>query len=169
MDTHTAVARAGNGPHHLILGDVVASRVFGGDGTGGQLSLLELRGLPRSGPGRHIDPWRETIYVLDGELSFQVDEEGDIRDYILGPGDAISVPAGVGHSFSVIGPDPGRYLIVGTAAGLDRFFADAGERVEHGILPSEAQPFDRDRLRAAFTKHAKPPANVSHGTPEVAR
>ncbi|MGH9408650.1 MAG: cupin domain-containing protein [Vicinamibacterales bacterium] len=144
---------AGHGPHHLMLGTVAVSRLLSSEQSGGQLSLVELIGAPGSGPGPHIDSWRETFYVLEGELTFRVDENEGVRTIVARTGDVVSIPIGVGHAFSVTGRTPARYLMGGTAAGIDAFFADAGEPIASATLPSPPPPFDRERLRAAFAKY----------------
>jgi hypothetical protein len=65
----------------------------------------------------------------------------------------VTIPTGVGHAFSVTSAEPARYLILGTPAGIDAFFADAGEPIEEATLPSEPVPFDRERLVAAFDRY----------------
>jgi len=153
MPDRTAHTPAGHGPHHLMLGTVTVSRLLGAEETAGEFSLVELSGLPGSGPGPHIDAWRETFYVLDGELTFRYEEDGAVRSVAAGRGDAFTIPAGAGHAFSVTSEEPARYLILGTPAGIDAFFADAGEPAEDATLPADPPPFDRDRLIAAFDKH----------------
>jgi|SRR5690348_6403966 quercetin dioxygenase-like cupin family protein len=153
MTDHTTHTPAGHGPHQLMLGTVAVSRLLGGDETAGQFSLVELNGLPGSGPGPHIDAWRESFYVLHGELTFRYEQEGAVRSVIAGPGDAFTIPTGVGHAFSVTSAEPARYLILSTPAGIDAFFADAGQPIEQPTLPSEPPAFDRDRLVAAFAKY----------------
>jgi quercetin dioxygenase-like cupin family protein len=150
MNDHVSHTPAGRGPHHLMLGTVTVSRVLGGEETAGELSLVELSGLPGSGPGPHIDAWRETFYVLDGELTFRYEQDGAVHAVAAGPGDAVTIPTGVGHAFSVTSEDPARYLIMSTPAGIDAFFADAGEAIPEAELPSEPPAFDRERLIAAF-------------------
>lgn len=154
MATHDPV---GHGPHHLVIGAVTASRLLGSDETAGELSLVELRGLPGSGPGPHLDPWRESFFVLEGELTFRFERDGSVQERAAGPGDSFSVPAGVGHAFSVSSPKPARYLIASTPAGIDAFFADAGAPVERAELPTEPQAFDRERLLSAFARHQLTP------------
>jgi quercetin dioxygenase-like cupin family protein len=157
MTDHLAHSPAGRGPHHLMLGTVTVSRLLGGRETGGRLALLELTGLPGSGPGAHVDPWRESFYVLDGELTFRFEQDGSVRTAVARAGDAVSIPAGVGHAFSVTGAAPARYLIAGTGAGIEDFFADAGEPIAEPTLDDPPASFDRERLLAAFAKHGLTP------------
>jgi quercetin dioxygenase-like cupin family protein len=168
MDTNSSISndrtshtRAGHGPHHLMLGSVVVSRLLGGDQTGDAFSLVELVGAPGSGPGPHLDPWRESFYVLDGELTFRVDDDGAVRTVVARRGDAVSIPQGIGHAFSVTSGTPARYLIASTPAGIDAFFADAGEAIPHAALPSKPPRVDRERLRAAFEKYRLTPYSFS--------
>jgi|GEM_PF-1636658 len=153
----TSHTRAGRGPHQLMLGSVTVSRLLDGDDTDGQLSLVELTGRSGSGPGPHIDPWRESFYVVDGELTFRVDERGVVRTIVAGRGDAVSIPRGVGHAFSVTSAEPARYLIASSPAGIAAFFADAGTPIARAVLPDDRPVFDRDRLQAAFSKHGLAP------------
>jgi quercetin dioxygenase-like cupin family protein len=157
MSHHATHTPAGRGPHHLILGTVTVSRLLGGEDTRGQFSLLELHGLPGSGPGPHLDPWQESFYVLDGQLTFRVEHDGEVRAFVAGAGDAVSIPQGIGHAFSVTSVEPARYLIATTPAGLEAFFADAGEQLDQPELPPDPPAFDRERLLAAFAKHALTP------------
>ena len=156
--THTP---AGSGPHRLVIGSVVASKLLGGSETGGDLSIVELAGLPGSGPGPHVDPWRESFYVLEGELTFRWEEDDAVHSQVARAGDAVTIPEGVPHAFSVTGPEAARYLILGTPAGIDAFFADAGDPIDEAELPSEQVSFDRDQLLAAFEQHGLTPRGFS--------
>jgi quercetin dioxygenase-like cupin family protein len=139
-----------------MLGTIAVSRLLGATETDGTLALVELRGLPGSGPGAHLDPWHESFYVLEGELTFRFEQDGAVHTAVARAGDAVSIPPGVGHAFSVTSPEPARYLIAGTAAGIEDFFADAGEPIAEATLEDGARPFDRERLLAAFAKHDLP-------------
>jgi quercetin dioxygenase-like cupin family protein len=169
MTSHdrTSHARAGHGPHYLMLGSVAVSPLLGGQETDQTLSLVELIGAPGSGPGPHLDPWRESFYVLDGELTFRFEEDGTVRGVVAHRGDTVSIPAGVGHAFTVTSAAPARYLIASAPAGIDAFFADAGEPIAQAALPAEPPPFDRERLRAAFAKHRLSPYSfpAEHAVP----
>src|SRR5262249_48655799 len=95
----------------------------------------------------------ESFYVLEGELTFRFEQDGAVRTLVARAGDSVSIPTGVGHAFSVTGPEPARYLIASTPGGIDTFFADAGEPIEQAELPEGAPGLDRERLLAAFDKH----------------
>jgi quercetin dioxygenase-like cupin family protein len=153
MSNQTTHIPAGRGPHQLVIGTVTVSRLLGAEETGREFSLVELQGLPGSGPGPHTDAWRESFYVLEGELTFRYEEDGAVRTVAARPGDAFSVAAGVGHAFSVTSRAPARYLIFSTPAGIDAFFADAGDAIAAPALPREPAAFDRERLVAAFAKY----------------
>lgn len=155
--TNTVYIPAGHGPHHVMLGTAIVSRLLGGNDTSREFSLVELRGLPGSGPGPHIDPWRESFYVLEGELTFRVEQGGAVRNIVARPGDVLTIPTGVGHAFKVTSSESARYLIISTAAGIDAFFADAGQPSDRPVLPNSPPPVDRDRLHAAFAKHGLSP------------
>jgi quercetin dioxygenase-like cupin family protein len=157
MNDHAIHTPAGSGPHHLMLGTVSVSRLLGAEETAGEFSLVELTGRPGSGPGPHVDAWRESFYVLEGELTFRYERDGAVHVAVARPGDAVTIPAGVGHAFSVSSPQPARYLIVGTPAGIDAFFADAGEPRPAPTLPEVPPAFDRERLVAAFARHGARP------------
>jgi len=162
-DYFTSHTQAGRGPHYLMLGNVTVSRLLDGDDTDGQLSVVELTGQPGSGPGPHIDPWRESFYVLDGELTFRVEENGSVRTVVARAGDAVSIPQGAGHAFSVTGATEARFLIASTPAGIDAFFPDAGEPLKEFAVPPDPPPFDRERLKTAFAKHGLSPFSFSPG------
>jgi quercetin dioxygenase-like cupin family protein len=144
-----------------MLGSVAVSRRLGRNQTGDQLSLTELIGAPGSGPGPPLDPWPESFYVLDGELTFGFEQHGAVRSVAARRGDAVSIPQGVGHAFSVTSDIPARYLIASTPAGIDAFFADAGEAIPEAKLPGEPPAFDRERLGAPFAKHRLSPYSFS--------
>jgi quercetin dioxygenase-like cupin family protein len=163
--THTT---AGSGPHQLMLGTVTVSRLLGTAETGGQFSLVQLTGLPGSGPGPHIDAWRETFYVLEGELTFRYEQDARVHSTVAGPGDAVTIPTGAGHAFNVTSAEPARYLILSSPAGIDAFFADAGEPLDRPFLPSEPPAFDRDKLLAAFAKYGATRYEFPPERPDIA-
>jgi uncharacterized cupin superfamily protein len=143
-------------PVRPVAGGSVAVRLRG-EHTGGSLALIE-NVLPAGFGGMplHVHPaFDEAFYVLEGELTFRYEQDGAVHSVVAGPGDAFTIPTGVGHAFSVTSPEPARYLIIGSPAGIDAFFADAGEAIPAPVLPDADEPpaFDRERLVRAFEKY----------------
>jgi quercetin dioxygenase-like cupin family protein len=155
--SHPHHQRANTGPHHLMLGADVLSVLLTGSDSEDQLAMLHGTTAPGGGPGAHVDPWRESFYVLEGELTFELEREGRLERTIVQAGDAVTVPAGTGHAFTNASEREARFLVISCPAGLERFFADAGETVDDPEPPRIARPFDRDRLHAAFQTHGLRP------------
>ena len=86
--------------------------------------------LPKdSGPGPHKHTWSdETFYMLDGEISFMIDDEINTAR----TGDFLMVPRNTRHAFRVIS-ETARFLNGYTPASLEaalvEFAAPATERV----------------------------------------
>jgi quercetin dioxygenase-like cupin family protein len=140
-----------------MLGTDLTSRLLGGDETDDELALIEATATPGGGPGLHVDPWRESFYVLHGELTFEVHDDAGSHRFAARRGDAVSIPRGAGHAFKITGTDEARFLVFSVGAGLERFFADAGEPLVEPALPFEPHAPDRDRLLAAFAAHGLQP------------
>jgi quercetin dioxygenase-like cupin family protein len=137
----------------LMLGSVVCTTMLAGADTDGGLAAVEVRCPNGAGPGPHTDPWRESFYVLEGEFEFQLEADGQLQARRARPGDAISIPAGVGHAFRAVSDKPGRVLILSVPAGLETFFAEAGEPVTDRTPPQAPRPFDHERFGAATDRH----------------
>jgi quercetin dioxygenase-like cupin family protein len=92
-------------------------------GTSGGFSLVEVsdRATRRIDPHRHTRE-DEAWYVIEGELSFQVGEEGAVA----GPGTLVYAPRDVPHSFEVT-KVPARYLIIFSPGGIEALFAEVDE------------------------------------------
>jgi quercetin dioxygenase-like cupin family protein len=101
--------------------------------TAAQVSVIESAAPPGfTGPPLHHHDFDETFYVLEGELTVQ------LRDEVFGvrAGQLAFAPRGVPHTFTNLGADRARYLIVCTPAGFERYFARmAAER--RGVDPPD--------------------------------
>jgi quercetin dioxygenase-like cupin family protein len=101
-----------------------------GEESGGHLAVVELTGRGR--PRLHRHDFDETFYVLEGELTFQLDEELVVRR----AGELAFAPRGVPHTYANLSGAPARALMVITPAGFERYFARmAAER--QGLEPPE--------------------------------
>ena len=88
--------------------------------TGGDVSVVENVIPPHSpGPPLHTHDFDEAFYLLEGELTFQVDEALVTK----GAGELAFAPRNVAHALANHSDAPARYLLVCTPAGFERHFA----------------------------------------------
>jgi quercetin dioxygenase-like cupin family protein len=98
----------------------------------GHVSVIETAPGPGAGPPLHQHGFDEAFYVIEGELTFQLEDER----FTVGPGEVAFAPRGVPHTFANLSDAPARQLIVCTPAGFERYFARmAAER--EGTEPPE--------------------------------
>lgn len=91
----------------------------------GRVSVVESVMPPgATGPPVHTHAFDEGFYVLEGELTFRVDEQ-----LVTARGGELAfAPGGVPHTFTNRGENPARFLIVCTPAGFEREFARRAAR-----------------------------------------
>lgn len=91
--------------------------------TAGRLFLMEHQQMkPGGGPNLHLHLNQEEWFcVLEGEVAFQVGEQR----LHLHAGESVLAPRRVPHTFSAVGPTPGRMLIGFCPAGkMEQYFID---------------------------------------------
>jgi mannose-6-phosphate isomerase-like protein (cupin superfamily) len=128
--------------------------------TGGELVAIDLR-LPagrRVPGGRHIHPQQEERFeVVEGTMRFTMGRER----IVAGPGEVVTVPAGVSHDFANAGADEALVRVeVRPALQMERLFetavalAEEGRTMMGGIpRPLDLALFVRDfenEVQAAF-------------------
>lgn len=116
-----------------VVGDLVTFKAVGED-TGGKYALFEFVVQPQTGPPLHIHSREdEAFYIQEGEYEFQLDD----RTVVATAGTFIHSPKGQLHGFKNIGTIPAKMLCWVTPAGIEKFFAQVGQRVEdpHAPLP----------------------------------
>jgi len=125
---------AGNAPINVRLR---------GEQTKGRLAVMENRvSAGFTGPPLHVHPdFDEAFYVLEGELTFQLDDQR----LVAGAGMLVFAPGETPHTFANLSGEEARMLLLCTPAGFERYF---------------------DRL-AAEQAGAEPPAEASGPIPEV--
>ena len=118
------------------------------ESTGGALSLVEVLAAPDTSPPWHIHHRdSEMFYILDGSFLFKCGDE----QFEAGPGSFVFLPGGIPHSFKVVSQTNARFLVLGTPAGLDRYFVDSGTpALEDGLRP---QPIDFQQMVAIAARH----------------
>ena len=103
-----------------------------GDEAEARFALVEAV-VSRSGePPMHIHHREdEAWYVLDGQMTFHVDDE----QMVAQPGDFVFAPRGLPHSFTV-DKEPTRVLLIATPAGFEKFAAGLGIPAESDDPPA---------------------------------
>ncbi len=89
--------------------------------TGGAFALFIDEVPPNGGPPLHIHHDEdETFYILEGDLVVQVAQER----FTVPAGCAAFLPRGVPHTFTNLGSEAARALVILMPGGLERFFAE---------------------------------------------
>lgn len=102
--------------------------------TGGGYGLVEMHHPPSVGPALHVHPrGPESFHVLEGDYTFV---RGD-DTVATGPGESITVPAGVPHRY-LVGSKGGRALVI-TPPGLEDYFERIAERLRSGPVPLDEE------------------------------
>jgi quercetin dioxygenase-like cupin family protein len=100
----------------------------------GHVAIVENRLPPRwAGPPLHKHDFDEGFYVLEGELTFQVQDAVVTKR----AGEFAFAPRNVVHTLANHGDEPARYVLVITPAGFERYFARMTEEPPEWAL----QPF----------------------------
>ncbi|HXT35199.1 MAG TPA: cupin domain-containing protein [Chloroflexota bacterium] len=120
MDQRTALLGVG----HTIT--IAAGR----EDTGGAFALLDYELAPGFGSPSPLIHHREdeAAYVLEGRLLVRVGE----TERLVGPGEFIFLPRGIGHAQSNPGPAPARFLVFLVPAGFEQYFPDLEALLEGG-------------------------------------
>jgi quercetin dioxygenase-like cupin family protein len=119
---------AETGEAYWVMGHRFTYLVTGAE-SGGSYFTVIVNVKPDEGPPPHIHHLEEEqFYVLDGELTFQVDGQM----YRLQKGDFIHIPRETVHAFRN-GPEPARVLATFSPAGIEGFFREVGEPAQDGL------------------------------------
>lgn len=128
-----------------------------GPETQGRYDFFEMTLSYLTGPGLHVhDVQDDAFYVLEGVITVQCGD--DIHH--LGPGDFISIPPGVAHTFDNIREDqpPVRVINLMTPAGYEGIFAETDRRDD------SASDTEIDRINAEYgVTYVGPPLRETLG------
>ena len=84
------------------------------------------------GPYLHKHDFDEAFYVVEGELTFQVEDQLVTKR----AGELAFAPRNVAHTFANLSGAPARYVLVCTPASFERYFARM-EAEQAGVEPPE--------------------------------
>src|ERR671921_460305 len=117
--------------------------------TGGRDSPIEGMAPRREGQPPHVHREDdETFYVLEGELTFYLDDDQPVA---ASAGSFVHIPGGVVHAFKV-DSETARYLII-TTPQHERFYRAAfGDPARSRTLPPEGA-LDMERIEAAAQEY----------------
>jgi quercetin dioxygenase-like cupin family protein len=112
--------------------------------THGEVAVIEIGASPeREGPSLHHHDFDEAFFMLEGELTFQLEDELFTRR----AGELAFAPRGVPHTYANLSGANARALLMCAPAGFERYF---------------------DRIAARITG-VEPPPEASKPIPEVTR
>jgi len=139
----------------IRIGELVIRFLLEGDESGGTASLFEFT-VPSSArvPVAHShDAYEETVYGLEGTLSWTVD--GDRHE--VGPGEVLCIRRGAVHRFENEGEVDARVLAVVTPGRLGPdYFREIAAVVEEA--KAAGGPPDPARLGEVMLRHGLTPA-----------
>ncbi len=109
--------------------------------SGGVVSVVDNT-VPANwaGPFLHKHDFDEAFYVLEGELTFQLEDAVVTKR----AGELAFAPRGVAHTLANHSDAPARYVLVCTPAGFERYFARMNENPPEWAL--QEIPFEVERV-----------------------
>jgi quercetin dioxygenase-like cupin family protein len=138
----------------IHLGPLAVRFLVTGEDASGSVALFELTvpGAQRlAAPAHSHDHYEETIYGIDGVLSWTVD--GTRVD--VGPGHALCIPRGAVHRFDNHGSQDARVLCAITPAAIGpQFFRESAAVINAAALG----PPDRVKMADVMRRHGLTPA-----------
>lgn len=138
----------------IQIGPLAVHFLVTGDDAGGTVAVFELT-VPAAqrlaGPAHSHDHYEETIYGIDGVLTWLVD--GKRID--IGPGQALCIPRGAVHRFDNVGAQHAKTLCVITPAAIGpQFFREAAAVIN----AAAGGPPDRVKMAEIMRRHGLTPA-----------
>ena len=138
----------------IRLGPLAVRFLITGENSGGSLAAFELvvpGGERLTAPAHSHDRYEETIYGIDGVLTWTVDG----TRFDVGPGQMLCIPRGAVHRFDNNGSRDVKALCVITPAVLGpQYFRESAEAVN----AAAGGPPDRARMAEIMRRHGLTPA-----------
>ena len=154
MTEHTIDLRVNPSDETIHLGPLAVRFLITGDDSKGSVAMFELTvpGAQRlAAPAHSHDHYDETIYGIDGVLTWTVD--GKAID--VGPGQALCIPRGAVHRFDNNGMQTVKALCIITPAAIGPpYFRESAEVIN----AATGGPPDRARMAEIMRRHGLTPA-----------
>jgi quercetin dioxygenase-like cupin family protein len=138
----------------IRIGPLAVRFLITGDDATGSVALFELT-VPAAqrlaGPAHSHDRYEETIYGIEGVLTWTVDG----TPIEVGPGQALCVPRGAVHRFDNHGNQDAKALCAITPAAIGpQFFRESAEVIN----AAAGGPPDRAKMAEIMRRHGLTPA-----------
>lgn len=154
MTQQTIDLRVNPSEESIRVGPLTIRFLLTGDNSTSSIAVFELTvpGAQRlPGPAHSHDHYEETIYGIDGVLTWTVDG----KQIAVGPGQALCIPRGAVHRFENNGTQDVKALCVITPAAIGpRFFREAAEVIN----AAAGGPPDRVKMAEIMRRHGLTPA-----------
>ena len=139
----------------IRLGPLTVHFLLTGDNSTGSIAAFELTvpGAQRlPAPAHSHDHYEETIYGIDGVLTWTVDG----KPIDVGPGQALCIPRGAIHRFDNNGIQDAKALCVITPAAIDpQYFRESAEVIN----AAAGGPPDRAKMAEIMIGYGLTPAS----------
>jgi quercetin dioxygenase-like cupin family protein len=138
----------------IRLGPLAVRFLLTADSSNGSVAAFELvvPGAQRlAAPGHSHDRFEETIYGIDGVLTWTVDG----KQIDVGPGQVLCIPRGAIHRFDNNGSQDVKALCLATPAAIGpKYFREAAEVID----AAAGGPPDRAKMAEIMRRHGLTPA-----------
>jgi quercetin dioxygenase-like cupin family protein len=138
----------------IRLGPLAVRFLIAGENSSGTVAAFELivPGAQRlAAPAHSHDHYEETIYGIDGVLTWTVDG----KQIDVGPGQALCIPRGAIHRFDNNGIQDAKALCVITPAAIGpQYFRDSAEVIN----AAAGGPPDRAKMAEIMRRYGLTPA-----------
>jgi quercetin dioxygenase-like cupin family protein len=153
MATQTTNLHVNPSDESIRLGPLAVRFLITGDNSQGSIAAFELTvpGAQRlPAPAHSHDHYEETIYGIDGVLTWTVDG----KPIAVGPGQALCIPRGAIHRFDNPGSRDAKALCVITPAAIGpQYFREAARVID----AAAGGPPDRVRMTEIMRRHGLTP------------
>ena len=154
MTPQTTDIRVNPSDETITIGPLNVRFLITADDTKGSVALFEVAvpaGQRLAGPAHSHDHYEETIYVIEGRLTWTVD--GKRID--VGPGQALCIPRGSVHRFDNHGNQDVKVLCAITPAAIGpQFFRESAAVIN----AAAGGPPDRVKMLEIMRRHGLTPA-----------
>ena len=155
MTQHTIGLHVNPSDETIRLGPLAVRFLIAGENSSGTIAAFELivPGAQRLvAPAHSHDHYEETIYGIDGVLSWTVDG----KQIDVGPGQALCIPRGAIHRFDNYGIQDAKALCVITPAAIGpQYFRDSAEVIN----AAAGGPPDRAKMAEIMRRYGLTPAS----------